>query len=205
MVLRMLQSAGAADHALAADQVNALVPVLGLAEQDLVDLIGRLQQDGLVSVRWGGELRLTAKGSARAQGKGDAASAVTIGDIGAGANVNINSPDAVVGAGAMRIDLSSRDLVDRSLAALRDAGNALDAPLQEKTRQLADSVEHLVGGAAQPQQDPSALRAGLTEMKGLVSDLSDVAAKGGTLWSALTGINSVLGPVARAVGIPWPF
>jgi hypothetical protein len=203
--LQLLQTGGGADHALAAEQVNAFAPVLGLAERDLVDMIGRLQEDGLVTVRWGGELRLTAKGSARAVGKADAAASVSIGDIGAGANVNINSPNAVVGAGAMRIDLPSRDLADRSVAALREAGQALQGPQQEKTKQLADSVESIVGEAAKAPQDPSALKVRLTEVKGLVGDLSDIAEKGSSLWPALIGAKTVLGLVARAVGIPWSF
>jgi hypothetical protein len=205
VLLQVLQMGGAADRALAAEQVNGLTTILGIAERDLAELVGRLQDDELISVRWGGELRLTEKGSARALGKTDAQAAVSIRDIGAGANVNINSPNAVVGDGAMRTEMASPEIVARSIAALREAGQALAGPQQDTATALADGVEDAVSAAKQPQRDPEALKGKLARVKGLVGDLSEIADQGGKLWPALAGVKTVLGPVARAIGIPWPF
>jgi hypothetical protein len=205
VLLQLLHTQGAADRALAAAQVNGLATILGITERDLAELVGRLQDDGLIAVRWGGELRLTEKGSARALGKTDTQATISIRDIGPDANVNINSPHAVVGNGAMRIEMASPEIAARSIAALREAGQALAAPQQDKATALADSVEDAVSAAKQPQQDPEALKGKLARVKGLVGELSEIADQGGKLLPALAGIKTVLGPVARAIGIPWPF
>ena len=93
----------------------------------------------------------------------------------------------------------------RSIAALREAGQALAGPQQDTAKALADSVEDTVSAVQQPQQDPEALKGKLARVTGMVGDLSQIADQGGKLWSALAGIKTVLGPVARAIGIPWPF
>jgi hypothetical protein len=203
LLLQVLHAGGAADHALAAEQVNGLSAVLGVPEQDLCQLVGELQDEGLISVRWGGEVRLTQKGRARASGKDQGQGAISVGNIGAGANVNIGSPGAVAGTGAMRIEVPSLELAARSVAALRELGPALVGPQQDKAKALADGVEDALKSAQNPQADPEPLKGKLARVKGLVGDLSEIAEKGGRLWSALSGVTAVLGPVARAFGIPW--
>lgn len=133
---------------LSAEQVNGLGETLQFAPAGTLDLVERLQADGLVQLHWGGELSLTPDGRQCAEGGGAAGTlgapgGVSIGSIGAGANVNINSPEAVAGyqatgkgatgAGAIRIEAPIGDLA-AVLQALR-SNSALDlAEPQGRTR-----------------------------------------------------------------------
>jgi hypothetical protein len=211
-LLAMLQAGGGAAGVLRADEVNGLCGILAIAPTDIPELIAGLQKAGLLELRWGGEVRLTEEGKRRASGKSaDAApGSITIGDVQAGAAININSPNSVVGrdamgAGAMRLEPAAAALADRALATLREVTPTLAQPKQQSAEALAQTVKQVVADAQAPGADKDALHKRVTQVKELVTDLSDIGEKGGKLWSALAGIAAVVGPIARGLGIPWPF
>jgi hypothetical protein len=58
-------AAGGGDHKLSAERVNGIGAVFRIEPGEVLDLAERLQADDLVSIHWGGEVRMTPAGRMR--------------------------------------------------------------------------------------------------------------------------------------------
>ena len=142
-----------------------------MTPRDVLNLVERLQEAELVKVHWGGSVSLTPTGKQHAEGRKAGASvpgSVTISDIGPGAHVVFNSPEAVVGyqatghgsigagatvgTGAIRIEAPLGDLA-AALQGLRTARTTLDESDQEPTRALEEEVAATVREVQQSSPD----------------------------------------------------
>jgi hypothetical protein len=205
--LRAVASATHLAHVteLAADQVNEVAALLHIPLQEVPLLVTRLQEEGLVRLHWGGRVALTSEGRAQAEGTAPSGTpgAVQIGDVGAGAQVVVGSPGAVVGpgamgAGAIRVDLGLGDLT-AALQALQRAHEGLAPEAQATAQALAGEVAAIVHETQQPQPDKLGLVARLDQATSLLTTLGNVAEATQTLGPTLTLLGTALESVRRWV------
>jgi hypothetical protein len=178
----------AAGGRLSAEQVNGLGETFQIAPAQVLNLVERLQSDGLVQLHWGGALSLTPDGRQRAEGGGaegtpSARGGVSIGDIGAGATVVFDSPGAVAGyqatgagatgAGAIRIEAPIGDLA-AVLQALRSARAGLSGQAGEDAQALERELEAMLKHVQRPDPDKDGLQQSLGRSRSLLERLTQV-------------------------------
>lgn len=165
---------------------------------------------------------MTPTGKQHAEGRkagAGAPGAVTIGDIGQGAHVVFNAPEAAVGyqatghgsigagatvgTGAIRIEAPLGDLA-AALQELRTVRTALDEPDREPARALEEEVAATVREVQQPAPDRGRLERRLERVRGLVERLSGVTEAAGKLRPALATIGTAAGAIAKWLDLPWP-
>jgi len=203
---------------LSAEQVNGLGETLQFAPAGTLDLVERLQADGLVQLHWGGELSLTPDGRQRAEGGGAAGTlgapgGVSIGSIGAGANVNINSPEAVAGyqatgkgatgAGAIRIEAPIGDLA-AVLQALRSARAGLGGTAGGDAQALERELEEMLKEVQRPDPDHDRLKQGVGRSRSLLERLTQVGEITGKLKPVLDLAGVAIGAVIKWLGMAPP-
>jgi hypothetical protein len=213
--LRALHSASelADGGRLTAEHVNGLGDLFQIERTDVLNLVEQLQSDGLVSVHWGGGLALTGKGRERATGRGAAGTAtpgnVSIGDIAAGANVNIHSPNAVVGyqtgagatgAGAIRIEAPVGDLA-AALQALRAAHRDLSGLAKEQAQALDSQLQATLQEVQHPAPNQAGLEKHIAQSRTLLERLSQAADATNKLKPALSLAGTAIGAIAKWLGI----
>jgi hypothetical protein len=188
---------------LEAEQVNGLAKGFGLSPYEAALLAERLQNEGFLSIHWGGKIALTPEGRDRAEGKtlSGAPGAVQFGNVGPNTNIVVSSPGSAAGAGAMgagavKIEVTHGigDLA-AALQALRRAHAQLPPEAQETSQQLTSEVEAVVHEMQQPHPDKVSIEQRLDKATGLMKrlvNLSDVATKlGPTLLSLGTAFEKI--------------
>jgi hypothetical protein len=202
---------------LTAEQVNGLGETLQIAPAGTLDLVERLQSDGLVQLHWGGGLSLTTEGRQRAEG-GDKAThsapgGVSIGSIGAGASVNINSPEAVAGyqatgkgatgADAIRIEAPIGDLA-AVLQALRSARAGLSGPAGEDAKALEGELDTMLKEVQRPEPNKEQLKETVGRSRSLLERLTQVGEITGKLKPILDLAGVAIGAVTKWLGTSPP-
>jgi hypothetical protein len=204
----------AAGRKLSAEQVNGLGEVLQMAATETLDVVERLHGDGLAQLHWGGGLSLTTEGRRRAEGgspkNGPVGSeGVTIGDIGAGANVIIHSPEAVAGyqatgkratgAGAIRIEAPIGDLA-AVIQILRSSRVGLVGALGENAQALQAELEMMLKEAQRPDADQR-LEQSIGRSKSLLEGMAQMSETTGKLKPVLELAGVAIAAVAKWLGI----
>jgi hypothetical protein len=218
--LRSLYAASilAAGGKLSAEQVNGLGETLQVAPAATLDLVERLQSDGLVHLHWGGGLSLTAEGRRRAEGGGAEGTlgtpgGVSIGSIGAGASVNLNSPEAVAGyqatgkaatgVGAIRIEAPVGDLA-AVLQALRSVRAGLAGPAGEDAQALEGELETMLKEVQSSDPDQERLKDSVGRSRSLLERLTQVGEITGKLKPILDLAGVAIGAVTKWLGTSPP-
>jgi hypothetical protein len=195
--------------------VNGLGETLQIAPTEALDLVERLQADGLVQLHWGGGLSLTSEGRGRAEGGGAertaaAPGAVSIGNIGSGANVIIGSPEAVAGyqatgkgatgAGAIRIEAPVGDLA-AVLPALRSARVGLRGAAGEDAEALEAELDAMLKEVQRPDPDQDSLKQGVKKSRSLLERLGQVGETTGKLKPVFDLAGVAISALAKWLGM----
>jgi hypothetical protein len=192
-------------------QVNGIGDSLQLPSADLVTFIEQLQEDGLVSLHWGGELALTAKGRELASGDEESrrSGSVSIGDIAKGATVvlgNIGS-GAVVGYKATGTGATGNNVIHMAaplgdiIAALQVLRVQTDEPAKAETAALETELHATVQEVTRPVPDQSAVQRHLDHSRSILDRISKFADAAEKLKPALTLAGAGIEALANWAGL----
>jgi hypothetical protein len=160
------------EHKLCAEFVNDLGTVFRIEPSEVLDLADRLQADDLISIHWGGEVRMTPAGRVR------------------------------VGEGAVSLNGVAGDLAAAvTMLSEYRAGTAM-AEAEEDARSLGVSLLATLEGIQHAEPDLDGLKAALKRCRALIQQLTPLSNGAVPLRLALQLARPAIGAVSSRVGIP---
>jgi len=202
--LRSLSSATALAQTaeLEAKQINRLGALLGLSAEDTARVVGELQRQSLVDIRWGGTVSLTPEGREWAEGK-PGAPQVRLGDgatyIGPGAQVSGVMGQNAMGHGAVRIEAPAAGGGDlaAALQALPERQEELPTDQKEKAQALAEAAKATLEEAQKRKPDRVKLEQHLDRTTRLLDKLGGLGASARKLAPTFTLMRQGLEALGR--------
>ena len=204
--LRSICSATAAAPTaeLDAGRIDGLGALLGLSAKDTARVVGELQRQGLVDIRWGGIVSLTPEGRNWAEGEADTPE-VHLGNgaiyIGPGTQVSGVVGQNAMGHGAVRIEapaVAVGDLV-AGLQTLLHGQDGLLAEEKTEAHVLAAAARATLREAQKPRPDRTTLEQHLERMTRLLDKLGGLATATKKLAPTLTLMRKGVEALARWV------